>query len=104
MRVAAFSLLFCIGIMGPDSARAVDQYELAESRGCLACHQLDVKVVGPPFKKISRMYKGDETAESRLVDKVVKGGVGVWGTMPMHAGNVTSEDASILVKWILGMS
>jgi cytochrome c len=103
MRTSAFLLLVAIGLVGANSAQADDHYAFAESRGCLACHQLEVKVVGPSFKDIARKYEDDKTAESKLLDKVVNGGVGLWGTMPMHTGTIDSEDASILVKWILSM-
>lgn len=103
MRITASFLLIGIGLMVANTARADDEYALAELSGCLACHQVDMKIVGPSFKEIARKYSGNKSAESILEEKVIKGGVGVWGTMPMHAGNVSKEEASTLVRWILGM-
>ncbi|NTW51698.1 MAG: c-type cytochrome [Chlorobiaceae bacterium] len=102
MRIYPFTLLLGIWLMASNIAQADDEYELADSRGCLACHQLDMKIVGPSFKEIARKYSGNNGAESILEDKVINGGVGVWGNMPMHAGNIDKEEAATLVKWILG--
>ena len=76
--------------------------ELAKKHNCLACHAVDKKIVGPAYKEVADKYRGDKTAEAKLVDKVKKGGVGVWGQIPMPP-NATVPDADIkaLVKWIL---
>jgi cytochrome c len=76
--------------------------ELAKKHNCLACHAMDKKIVGPAYKEVADKYRGDKTAEAKLVDKVKKGGVGVWGQIPMPP-NATVPDADIkaLVKWIL---
>lgn len=76
--------------------------ELAKKHNCLACHAVDKKIVGPAYKEVADKYRGDKTAEAKLVDKAKKGGVGVWGQIPMPP-NATVPDADIkaLVKWIL---
>lgn len=78
------------------------QEDLAKKHNCLACHQVDKKVVGPSYKDVAAKYRGDKTAEAKLFDKVKKGGVGVWGQIPMPP-NATVSDADIksLVKWVL---
>lgn len=76
--------------------------QLAQSKACLACHNVDKKVVGPAFKDIAKKYAGKKGADAMLVTKVTKGGGGVWGTMPMPANPQVSEaEAKQLVKWIL---
>lgn len=77
--------------------------ELAQKSGCLACHTVDKKLLGPAYKDVAAKYKGDATAEAKLVEKVKKGGSGVWGPMPMPANSpqVKDEDIKTLVKWIL---
>src|ERR1051326_6844061 len=65
------------------SLPAVAQEELAKKNKCFACHAVDKKVVGPSYKDVAAKYAGDKTAEAKLVDKVKKGGVGVWGQVPM---------------------
>ena len=83
---------------------AAAQEELAKKHNCLVCHQVDKKVVGPSYKDVAAKYANDKTAEAKLFDKVKKGGVGVWGQVPMPP-NATVPDADIkaLVKWILSL-
>ena len=78
---------------------------LAQKSGCLACHGVDKKVLGPSFKDVSAKYKGDKGAEAKLVAKVKAGGSGVWGPMPMPANSpqVKDEDIKSIVHWILTM-
>lgn len=83
---------------------AADQ-ALAQKSGCLACHGVDKKVLGPGLKDIAAKYKGDKGAEAKLVTKVKKGGSGVWGPMPMPANSpqVKDNDIKTIVKWILSL-
>jgi cytochrome c len=76
--------------------------ELAKKHGCFACHTVDKKMVGPSYKDVAAKYRGDKGAEAKLVDKVKKGGAGVWGQVPMPP-NAAAPDPDIraLVKWIL---
>ena len=76
--------------------------ELATNNACLACHAVDKKVVGPSFKEVAQKYAGDPAAEAKLIEKVKKGGDGVWGSMPMPPNaSVKDEDLKTLVQWIL---
>jgi cytochrome c len=84
------------------SLPAAAQEELAKKYNCLACHAVDKKVVGPSYKDVAAKYRGDKTAEAKLFDKVKKGGVGVWGQIPMPPNaTVPDEDIKTLVKWVL---
>lgn len=76
---------------------------LAQKSGCLACHGVDKKVLGPSFKDVAAKYKGDKGAEAKLVAKVKSGGSGVWGPMPMPANSpqVKDEDIKTIVQWVL---
>lgn len=75
---------------------------LAQSKNCMACHSVDKKIVGPSYKDVAAKYKGDKTAAAKLVTKVMKGGGGVWGPVPMPANTQVSEaEAKKLVAWIL---
>ncbi|MDH4394877.1 MAG: c-type cytochrome [Limnobacter sp.] len=76
---------------------------LAKSKACLACHQIDKKVVGPAFKDVSAKYKGNAGAAAMLATKIKGGGKGVWGPVPMPAQNVTDEEAAKLAKWVLAL-
>lgn len=83
------------------SAPVLANPDLARKNGCLACHDVDKKVVGPSFKEIANKYKGDAKAQAALVDKVKKGSVGVWGQVPMPPNaHVKDEDIKALVKWV----
>lgn len=76
---------------------------LAKKHGCLACHTVDKKSVGPSYKEIAGKYKGQNVA-AKLEEKVKKGGQGVFGQIPMPP-NATVPDADVkkLVGWILAM-
>ena len=78
---------------------------LAQKSGCLACHSIDKKVLGPAYKDVAAKYKGDKTAEAKLVAKVKAGGSGVWGPMPMPPNSPQVKDADItaIVQWILSL-
>jgi cytochrome c len=84
---------------------SVANEDLAKKSGCTACHSADKKIVGPSFKEVAAKYRSDKGAEGKLVDKVKKGGVGVWGQVPMPPNSPQVKDADIttLVKWILAM-
>lgn len=76
--------------------------KLAEGKGCLACHGLANKVVGPGFTDVASKYKGDTAAQKKLEAKIKAGGAGVWGDIPMppQAG-ISDADATAIVQWIL---
>ena len=86
------------------AAPAMANEELAKKHACTACHAVDKKVVGPAFKEVAAKYKGNAKAEAMLVEKVKKGGVGVWGQVPMPPNStVPDADVKTLVKWVLGL-
>lgn len=77
---------------------------LARKSACLSCHAVDKKLIGPAFKDVAARYRGDNAAESKLVDKIKKGGSGTWGAMPMPANSrVKDDDIKVLAQWILSM-
>lgn len=83
-------------------AQAQDASKLAQDKACLACHQVDKKLVGPSYKEVAKKYAGSKTAEATLIKKVREGGTGVWGQIPMPSNTgVNEKEAQILVKWIL---
>jgi len=86
------------------AAPAFAQEQLASKSGCLACHAVDKKIVGPAYKDVAAKYKGDKDAEAKLSEKVKKGGTGVWGQIPMPPNTQVSDaDIHALVKWILSL-
>jgi len=77
---------------------------LAKKHNCLACHQVDKKAIGPAYRDIAKKYKGQNVA-AQLEQKVKKGGVGVWGQIPMPPNAAVPEgDVKKLVDWILKLS
>ena len=85
------------------AAPAMADEALAKSKNCMACHSVDKKLVGPSYKDVARKYAPDGgAAVDKLVQKVLKGGSGVWGVVPMppNAG-VNDAEARKLVAWIL---
>ena len=75
---------------------------LAAAKNCLACHNIDKKVVGPAYKDVAAKYRGDKAAPARLVTKVMEGGGGVWGVVKMPSNPQVSEaEAKKLVAWVL---
>lgn len=87
------------------AGQAMADQALAQKSGCLACHGVDKKVLGPGFKDVAAKYKGNKGAEAKLVAKVKKGGSGVWGPIPMPANSpqVKDKDIQTIVKWILSL-
>lgn len=99
--VAAAGSLLLAGQAGAADAKAAEA--LAQKSGCLACHSVDKKVIGPAYKDVAAKYKGDKGAEAKLIAKVKNGGSGVWGPIPMPANSphVKDEDIKTIVHWIL---
>ena len=87
------------------STPALADMALATTKNCMACHAVDKKLVGPSYKDIATKYAGQADAVDKLASKVVKGGSGVWGPVPMPANaQINDADAKKLVTWILAGS
>lgn len=90
-------------LMGGNSAFAASGAELAQKNGCMSCHSIDKKVLGPAYKDVSKKYKGNADAVAMLSKKIKEGGAGVWGPIPMPANgpHVSDADIKILAEWVL---
>jgi cytochrome c len=96
------ALLICLAAGAMVSNVAMANADLARAKNCMACHAVANKVVGPAYKDVAAKYAGQKDAEDKLTQKVMKGGSGVWGAVPMPANpQVTEAEARTLVKWIL---
>ncbi|RZA35096.1 MAG: c-type cytochrome [Lysobacteraceae bacterium] len=96
------SLLLCVLMSAFASSGAFAQADLAKAKNCMACHAVANKLVGPSYKDVAAKYDGQKGAEDKLVQKVMKGGAGTWGPVPMPANPQVSEaEARSLVKWVL---
>ena len=75
---------------------------LAQAKGCMACHQVGTKVVGPAYKDVAAKYKEQADAAEMLAGKVKGGGVGAWGQVPMPPQpTLTDDEVKALVAWVL---
>ncbi|MGI4982081.1 MAG: c-type cytochrome [Janthinobacterium lividum] len=85
-----------------DAARAM---ALAGRNACMGCHAVSRKLVGPSYNDVTARYKNDPAAVSKLTTKVLKGGAGAWGMIPMpsHPG-MSQADAQTVVEWIMAGS
>ncbi len=91
------------------SSQAFADLDLAKKSGCLACHSVEKKVVGPAWKDVAAKYKGNGAAKADLVAKVKKGGKGNWTEvtggvpMPPYSPRVADADIDTLVDFILAL-
>jgi cytochrome c len=91
-----------LGLLSLLSSFSYADQALATSKNCMACHAVANKVVGPAFVEVSKKYAGKADVVDVLANKVIKGGSGNWGTMPMMAHpSLSPTDAKKLVQWIL---
>lgn len=98
MKRTLFALVAAASLATP----ALADQALATKNNCMACHAVDKKLVGPAFKDVAKKYAGQKDAAAMLATKVIKGGSGVWGAIPMPANaQVKEADAKTLVTWIL---
>jgi cytochrome c len=87
---------------GPALAQSPE--DLLKSNACTACHAIDKKLVGPAYKEVAAKYRGQKDAEGKLAEKVKKGGVGVWGQVPMPPNaHVKDADIAAMVKYVLAL-
>jgi cytochrome c len=106
MNAVYASLLAVVSALSIGTAQADEA--LIKTKGCLACHMVDRKLVGPTYKDIAKRYAGQKDVEEKLAEKVIKGGKGAWAKelgaeLPMPPNTkVKPDEATKLVKWILG--
>ena len=96
-------MLVLMGTLGLSSPARADSV-LSQQKNCNACHAMDGAITGPSLKAVAQKYAGDRTAADKLTTRILKGGVGVWGPVPMPANPQLSEaEARRLAVWILGL-
>lgn len=101
--------LAVVSALAASSAVMADELELAKKSGCMACHAIDKKVVGPAWKDVAARYKGDASARDALIKKVKTGGKGNWTEvtkgvpMPPYSPRVKDEDIAKLVDFVLSL-
>lgn len=81
-----------------------DGERLIAKSDCVGCHKLDKKLIGPSYLEIAKKYPNTDKNTNYLADKILKGGSGVWGSIPMSAhSSIKKEDAKLMVKYILSL-
>lgn len=79
--------------------------KLMDDSDCKACHLVDAKSIGPMYKAVAEKYKNDPNGVDYLAQKIIKGGSGVWGDIPMAAHPTFSiEQTSQIARYILSLS
>ena len=102
----AIATVVSLAGMGMAQANSLD---LAKKSGCLACHSVEKKVVGPAWKDVAARYKGKGGARDELIAKVKKGGKGSWTEvtkgvpMPPYSPRVSDDNIAALVDFILAL-
>jgi len=77
---------------------------LIANSNCLSCHKIDIKLIGPAFKDIAAKYPANEANYDQLSKKVIDGGSGNWGEVPMSPHpDLKPDDAKKMVKYILSV-
>jgi cytochrome c len=101
MKSLSAALMLAVTALAASGAHAQDA--LAEKKKlCLSCHDISTKKIGPSFKDVAARYAGQGDAVAKLTQKVLKGGAGVWGPVPMPANpQVNDAEAKQLVDWVL---
>ena len=101
--VALFASITAALVLAPLGATAAPVDDAMNKAGCMACHTKDKKLVGPSFKEIAAKYKGQD-ATAKLIEKVRKGGAGVFGPVPMAPNppdKINDADLKAAVELIL---
>jgi cytochrome c len=84
------------------AAPAFADQALATAKNCMACHAVDKKLVGPAYKEVAAKYGADKAAVDKLAAKIMKGGSGAWGAVPMPANaQVNDAEAHKLAAWVM---
>lgn len=86
-----------------------DPLVIARKSGCLACHTIDKKLVGPAWNDVAARYTGNAQARQILIQKVSQGGKGNWqevtggAPMPPYSPRVSNENIALLVDFVLSL-
>jgi len=106
LAIFPFTIMISTTAMSMEKGPAL---ELAKKSGCLACHSVDRKIVGPAWLDVGKRYKGKADARATLISKVKKGGKGNWTQvtggipMPPYSPRVKDEDIEKLVDFVLSL-
>ncbi len=75
---------------------------LIKNSDCITCHKIDEKLIGPAFRDIANKYPNTAATLDTLANKIIHGGQGNWGSIPMAAhANLSVEDATAMAQYVL---
>ena len=78
--------------------------DLAKKSGCMACHKIDKKVVGPAWNDIAAKYAAEADGKATVLKSIQEGSRGKWGKVPMPPqGRVSAADVETLADFIMGL-
>lgn len=76
--------------------------EITAKSDCFTCHKIDEKNIGPAWRDVANKYAGSDTSVNYLAHKIINGGSGVWGEIPMAPHpNMSEEDAKTVARYVL---
>ena len=106
MKTMIVSIVAAAILMIAGGTMAADMPDLAKKYGCSNCHNIGKgKSVGPAWQDVANKYKGDAGAVAHLTTKIVNGGSGVWGVIPMPGNSkISDQEVSELVTFVLGLA
>jgi cytochrome c len=97
-------IVFGLALSAAAAFPSLADQALAQAKNCMSCHAVENKLVGPSYKDVATKYKGDKSAVDKMATKIIKGGAGVWGPVPMPANaQVNEAEAKKLAAWVLGL-
>lgn len=103
MKYPLFARLIAIAVLVAAAPAFADQ-ALATAKNCMTCHAIDKKLVGPAYKDVAAKYAGQKDVVDKLAAKIMKGGSGVYGPVPMPANTQVNEaEAKKLAAWVLSL-
>ena len=103
MKYAFFAQLATSAVLAAAAPAFADQ-ALATAKNCMTCHAIDKKLVGPAYKDVAAKYAGQKDVVDKLAVKIMKGGSGVYGPVPMPANTQVNEaEAKQLAAWVLSL-
>lgn len=98
-----------VSVQAPAAMGKDEGLALAQQSGCLACHSIEKKVVGPAWQDVAARYKGNAGARDELIAKVKAGGKGNWTEvtggvpMPPYSPRVSDDNIAALVDFVLSL-
>ncbi len=88
----------------PSAVTLEEGKQLLAKNDCLSCHKVDVKIVGPAYIEVAKKYPATAANYEKLTQKVIAGGSGNWGEVPMSAHpSVPAADVKKMVQYILSL-